>query len=77
MQLILETTSNNYYLPFSNGGELLLVKSNFGVRPEWVYTIPEAEHWGIVQRDAEGNHIVVGTERNIQLRQVIKVSSRF
>ena len=78
MKLILETTGTNYYLlQFSNGGELLLVKSNYGINPEWVYTIPEAEHWGIVQHDAEGHRVVVGTERNIQLRQVIKVSSRF
>lgn len=78
MQLILATTGTNYYLlPFKNGEELLLVKSNYGVRPEWVYTLSEAEHWGIVQRDAEGNRVVVGTERNIQLRQVIKVRQRF
>lgn len=78
MKLILKTTSTNYYLlPFSNGGELLLVKSNYGVKPEWVYTIPEAEKWGIVRYDAEGHRVVVGTERNIQLRKVIKVTSRF
>ena len=78
MKLILATESKNYYLlPFSNGGELLLVKSNYGVKPEWVYTISEAEQWGIVQRDDEGHRIVVGTEYIMCPRQVIKVRQRF
>lgn len=78
MQLILATESKNYYLlPFENGKELLLIKSNFGVRPEWVYTIPEAEQWGIVQHDDNGHRVVVGTEYIMCPRQVIKVKQRF
>lgn len=60
MKLILETNVAKYYYHHIKGGDLIIIQYT-RTKDEQVYTMSEAKRLGIVQTDAEGHRIVVGS----------------